>query len=178
MRNLFTSYKEKKRAKAKREELMDFAKKSKVIEVFVKKGLLSYHPLNKRLFISLTLASVYLDKPERWTAFLQNIQQWAIYSRQRDAWEKFFLQEEVKAVRAAKKKYPVLTTSEIQRIRQEARMKIDITAIPAPKVENFEFFIADIDQQTDESKIIVIGKYEDGQIEMAEYDKVKRFLEQ
>ena len=160
----------------KQQELIhDLAKKEKVINTLIKKGLLSFNPVTHRLFISTTLAQLYLTDSERWTAFLRNIHNWAIYHRQQEAWNDYFLKVETSAVREAKKKYAALSKADIARIRQQARIAVDITAIPAPKVQPFEYFIADIEAKLN-NDVLVVGNFDGENFEMENYERVQRFI--
>lgn len=149
--------------------------KNKTIETLMAKGLLSYDVSKRRWFIASVLAEFYLNNSERWSAFLNNIYNWVIYKEREEAWKNYFLNIEIKAVREAKKKYPVLSKAEIQSIRQKARMSVDVNEVEMDKLEGFEFFITDL--TSPQEPIISVGQYDGENFHMAIYDDIKRFLE-
>ena len=167
--------KKEKNAKAKLDMIHGLASRNKTIETLVEKGLLSYDTESRRLFVSSMLATFFLDSEERWKAFLQNVYNWILLKRQEKAWDNFFREIELKAVREAKKKYLVLSKLEIQNIRQKARESVDVSDMEPPKIESFEFFITDI--AAPKEPVIAIGKYDGDNFTISRYEDVKRFIQ-
>ena len=174
MKKFFKSSAEK-RAEKQQKMLGELGKKFKTLDVMEKRGLIAYDPSEKRLFITTVLANIYLQSAEVWKAFLSNVSQWAIYNRQQEAWKALFQKKEIEEVRAAKKKYPILSKAEIQIIRQKARMAVDVSEIPAPSLPDFEFFITDL--SSSKTPIAAVGHFDGEDFEMETYESVKRYMQ-
>lgn len=125
-----------------------------------------------QVVISLDLAVLFIRNTEKWTNFLNNLQMWFTYESSRKAWNKYFLEVEVKAVREARKKYAALTAAEERSIRTNARAQVNVDEVEAPVVQPFDFVVASARGVGDEQKIIVVGRFFDGQFEMIPYDEV------
>ena len=129
-----------------------------------------------------------LKTPETWQNFINNVFLWE-YSRQcQQAWNDYFLKEELRAVKDYKQEHKgkVLSRSDVNRIREARRQEILSSAMAAPKVEGFEFFIVsppDLkDKVTDEKspvgRLTAVGHYdpETDKMEMALWKDVERLL--
>lgn len=125
-----------------------------------------------QVIISLDLAVLFIRNIEKWTNFLNNLQMWFTYESSRKAWDKYFLEVEIKAVREARKKYATLTAAEERSIRSNARSQVDVEAVAPPVVQPFDFVVASARGVGDEQKIIVVGRFFDGRFEMVPYEEV------
>ena len=143
-----------------------------------KKGLLFFDSVKKQVVISDTLASLFLGSKERWVGFLTNVQLWFVYQSSSASWKRVFAEAETKAVREARKKFAMLTALQEQTIRQQARDGIDVSSMPAPKLEPYDFVISTDIRNGKEPRIIAIGRWEDGEFDMTPVDEVKKAVEE
>lgn len=111
------------------------------LETMDKKGLLLWDTKNRRLFIAEPLAILMIQKEQGWIAFLQNIAYWQYYKEVQDSWDSYIRNEELKAVRRAKRKYAMLTKKDIERIRRQRRSKVQEAEKNAIEIKPFELFI-------------------------------------
>lgn len=111
------------------------------LERMEKKGLILWEQKERRLFIAEPLATLMIESEERWKNFLQNVGYWQMYCCQQEAWDNYMRNEELKAVRKAKKTYAVLTKTDMDRIRRKRRNEIAIEEVPVPEIKPFELFI-------------------------------------
>ena len=153
-------------------------------------GLIWFDQKNRRLFIEEPLAMLMMTSARMWQNFLQNCFTWLYWRQCSEAWDNFILKEEMKAVRRTKKKTPVLTKRDVERIRYARRQEIAQGDMEPPRVEPFEFFVvraAITSQQTGQGdkaaqvpggKIMAVGNYnpETEQVEMASWEDVKGFV--
>lgn len=172
------------------------------VEVFAtlgrmeKKGLILWDRKERRLFLAEPLAILMIESEDKWKNFLQNVGYWQMYDRQQEAWDNYMRNEELKAVRKAKKTYAVLTKADIERIRRNRRNEITREEIPAPEIKPFELFIigdsyegpisAIAKEKTDRAKrtrnaengIIAVGEFNPmtGHLDMALWKDVQNAL--
>lgn len=172
------------------------------VEVFAtlgrmeKKGLILWDRKERRLFLAEPLAILMIESKDKWKNFLQNVGYWQMYDRQQEAWNSYMRNEELKAVRKAKKTYAVLTKADIERIRRNRRNEITREEIPAPEIKPFELFIigdsyegpipAIAKEKTDRAKktrnaengIIAVGEFNPmtGHLDMALWKDVQNAL--
>ena len=153
-------------------------------------GLIWFDQKNRRLFIEEPLAMMMMTSARMWQNFLQNCFTWLYWRQCSEAWDNFILKEEMKAVRRTKKKTPVLTKRDVERIRYARRQEIAQGDMEPPRVEPFEFFVvraAITSQQTGQNdkaaqvpggEIMAVGNYnpETEQVEMASWEDVKGFV--
>lgn len=153
-------------------------------------GLIWFDQKNRRLFIEEPLAMLMMTSARMWQNFLQNCFTWLYWRQCSEAWDNFILKEEMKAVRRTKKKTPVLTKRDVERIRYARRQEIAQGDMEPPRVEPFEFFVvraAITSQQTGQNdkaaqvpggEIMAVGNYnpETEQVEMASWEDVKGFV--
>ncbi len=111
------------------------------LETMEKKGLLLWDTKNRRLFIAEPLAILMIQKKQGWIAFLQNIAYWQYYKEVQDSWDSYIRNEELKAVRRAKRKYAMLTKKDIERIRRQRRNEVQKTEKNAIEIKPFELFV-------------------------------------
>ena len=111
------------------------------LETMEKKGLLLWDTKNRRLFIAEPLAILMIQKEQGWIAFLQNTAYWQYYKEVQDSWDSYIRNEELKAVRRAKRKYAVLTKMDIERIRRQRRSEVQEAEKNAIEIKPFELFI-------------------------------------
>lgn len=111
------------------------------LERMEKKGLILWEQKERRLFIAEPLATLMIKSEKRWKNFLQNVGYWQMYCCQQEAWDNYMRNEELKAVRKAKKTYAVLTKTDMERTRRKRRNEIAIEEVPVPEIKPFELFI-------------------------------------
>lgn len=111
------------------------------LETMEKKGLLLWDTKNRRLFIAEPLAILMIQKEQGWVAFLQNVAYWQYYKEVQDSWDSYIRNEELKAVRRAKRKYAMLTKKDIERIRRQRRSEVQEAEKSAIDIKPFELFI-------------------------------------
>lgn len=111
------------------------------LERMEKKGLILWEQKERRLFIAEPLATLMIESEERWKNFLQNVGYWQMYCCQQEAWDNYMRNEELKAVRKAKKTYTMLSKADIERIRRKRRNEITSEEVPVPEIKPFELFI-------------------------------------
>lgn len=170
--NLFRKKQQQPVTPLKERENLALMAVMKSIEKLQTTGLIYMDEKLHRVVISLDLALLFIQNTEKWTNFLNNLQMWFAYESSRKAWDKYFLEVEVKAVREARKKYAALTSSEERSIRVNARAQVDIDAVALPPVQPFDFVVASARGVGDEQKIIVVGHFADGKFEMIPYEEV------
>lgn len=153
-------------------------------------GLIWFDQKNRRLFIEEPLAMLMMTSARMWQNFLQNCFTWLYWRQCSEAWDNFILKEEMKAVRRTKKKTPVLTKRDVERIRYARRQEITQGDMEPPRVEPFEFFVVraaitsqhtgqgDKAVQVPGGEIMAVGNYnpETEQVEMASWEDVKGFV--
>ena len=117
--------------------------------------------------------------------FLEHVTQWQNYQLLVEAYEQQRIDTEAQAVREADKKLgKILTQTDIQRIRQQARSNISM--IDPRKLKNlikeFEIMIIRNTAQSEEQatqengQLLAVGHYDGEKLEMAMYDDVKAML--
>lgn len=111
------------------------------LETMEKKGLLLWDTKNRRLFIAEPLVILMIQKEQGWIAFLQNTAYWQYYKEVQDSWDSYIRNEELKAVRRAKRKYAMLTKMDIERIRRQRRSEVQEAEKNAIEIKPFELFI-------------------------------------
>ena len=167
---------QKKRMKEQRNLLQTWA----WIESIFKSGMLSFDENAHRLFITQSFASLLMTRgAEGWKNSIHGIYQYIYLQQSQQAWEKFFHEEELAAVRSAliSPAGDQVTRDDIERIKRSRRAEIAISDMEPPKVEPFEFFIV---PDSTEAKVepIGIGYYDPNTLEMevATWDEVKDLL--
>lgn len=135
--------KRKRKEKRERKELAQTCKNFKTLELLQKKGLILWDEQKRRLFLEQPIAMVMMASEKKWRAFLQNCFAWIYYQECQSAVDAYMLDEELKAVRKAKKVCNTLNMRDIQRIKSARRSEIAFSDIEgkAPKVQPFEFFV-------------------------------------
>lgn len=153
-----------------------------------KEGLLSFDVKTRRLFIEEPLARSMMINAEKWTAFLENAFYWLYYHQCQEAYEKYFQQEETKAVHRAQRKYAMLTHADVMRIRHARREEIKQDDVAMPKVEPFEFYVvrAQSEKPNEETKrekpagvIVLVGTYDydSENFQTTDWQTVKKLLD-
>lgn len=184
--------KQNKRETLRRNAVEVFA----TLERMEKKGLILWDRKERRLFLAEPLAILMIENEDKWKNFLQNVGYWQMYNSQQEAWDCYMHNEELKAVRKAKKTYAVLTKADIERIRRNRRNEITSEEIPVPEIKPFELFIigdsyegsisAITKEKTDRAKksgnadncIIAVGEFNPmtGHVDMALWKDVQNAL--
>lgn len=138
-----------------------------LMEYLAERDLICIATEERRVAITSTLASLFMTDARRWRNFLSNVQLWFTFEVSRNAWNRVFVEAELKAVREATKDGRVLSVVERANIRERARMAVDIDAVPVPHIAPYSFVIID-DNVTDidEVKPVVVGTYSNGEFNM------------
>ena len=148
-------------------------KRISIMTELMKHGYLFLDLQNKRAAISDKIAALFLGNQEKWKNFLQNIYSWFVYRASQLAWQKYFQDVEVRAVREARKKYALLTQLQEKTVRQDARAAVNIDEVKLPQIEAYEFIISNDISNGEEPMIIAVGRYANGEFDMIPYEKVK-----
>jgi len=142
--------------------------------------MLSFDDKAHRLFITQPFASLLMARgAEGWVNSIHGIYQYINWRQTEQAWERFFHEEELEAVRKAINS-PAgdnISRDDIERIKRTRRAEIAITDMEPPKVESFEFLII---PDSTEAKVepIGIGHYDPstGEMEVATWEEVKPLI--
>lgn len=176
--NIFKRWKERRLRKRQLRELSAFVKGFRTMDQLAEGGLLVWNAKNRQLFIDESLARLMLRNADSWTNFINNLYLWQYSHLCEQAWNDFFLQEELKAVREYKRKHKgrVVGRQEVQRIREARRAEIAQSDMLAPKIEDFEFFI--VSHTVNDASVQAVGHYdgETGRIEMALWEEVEPLI--
>ena len=143
--------------------------------------MLSFDEKQHRLFITQPLAHLLMARgADGWINSIHGIYQYLYWRQTQQAWNDYFHEEELAAVRNALTS-PAgdnVTRDDIERIKRSRRAEIAINDIEPPKVEPFEFLII---PDSTEAKVepIGIGHYDPstGEMEVATWDEVKMYLD-
>lgn len=133
----------KRRAKKEKKELEVLGNAFKHLDDLQKNGLLLWEPKLRRLFLEQPLALIMMRKEKTWKNFLQNCYAWIFYQECANAVDTLFIDEELKAVRRAKKICNTLTMRDINRIKEAKRNEISFEDCEKniPEIKPFEFFV-------------------------------------
>lgn len=150
--------------------------------------LLLYDRKARRLYIEHPLAAMMAKDETSWLHFMQNCWLWISYREASEAWQRYILNEETKAVHRARKRFPKMTASDIDRVKRARRKEIGFSEVEPPKVDGFEFFI--IRETTEPSgdgggmavpggEVYAVGTYnaDDDNWQSAPWEDVKRLLD-
>lgn len=140
--DIFCSRK-KRRAIREQKELAQMCRNFKTLEQLQKSGLLLWDQTKHRLYLEQPMAVLMMKNNKTWATFLQNLFYWIYYNECVGAMDGLILDEELKAVRRAKKKCNALTMRDIQRIKSARRNEIAFEDYEkhAPEIKPFEFFV-------------------------------------
>lgn len=176
----------KNKHKQQLRELGNISKSFAIVGELNRRGLIHWQVKDKILLIEESLAVVELTQGEMgFRRFLEHVTQWQNYQLLVEAYEQQRIDTEAQAVREADKKLgKILTPTDIQRIRQQARS--DMSMIDPRKLKNlikeFEIMIIRNTAQSEEQatqengQLLVVGHYDGEKLEMAMYDDVKAML--
>lgn len=176
----------KNKHKQQLRELGDVSYAFAIVETFNRCGLIHWQVKDKILLIEESLAIMALAQGEMgFRRILEHVVQWQNYQLIMEANEQQRIDLEAQAVREVDKKLgKILTPTDIQRIRQQARN--DMIMIDPRKLKNlikeFDIMIirntAQSDEQTtqENGQLLAIGHYDGEKLEMAMYDDVKAML--
>ena len=150
--------------------------------------LIHYDRKAQRLYIEHPLATAVATSEEAWLHFMQNCWLWISYRAASDAWQRHILNEEMKAVHRARRQFPKMTASDIDRVKRARRKEIAATDITPPQIDGFEFFIIrETTTPTDTGgghpvpggEIYAVGTYDASKDnwQSAPWEDVKRLLE-
>ena len=167
-----TLFKKKNRTEKKENVQKELLEKISLLQQLARKGLLYVDVKERKVIISSTLAALYVGSEKRWAGFMENLNLWFVYTASQLLWNKMFLDAEVAAVREARKKFAVLTALQERTIRQQARAKIDPSMVPPPQIEPFDFIISSDIADGSEPGIVVVGRYDNGDLTMVPFDEV------
>lgn len=138
---IFSIFKSKKQRKL--DEIARVSSVFKTLFELQKDGLILWEGEKRRLYIEQPLAILMMSKECKWRAFLHNCYLWVYYQECESTVESYMVEEELKAVRRAKKVCPNLSVRDINRIKAAKREEISFSDIEkiAPELKAFEFFI-------------------------------------
>lgn len=172
-------FNKKKKDAAKQEKQMEQQKVRMLQNIatitrLAKSGLIFIDVKEHKVVISTTLSTLFLTDRQKWMNFLNNVQMWFVYKASQLAWNKIFLDEEVKAVREAREKYPLLTKLQEADIRMKARSAINVDAVHVPKIEPYDFILSTDIKDGSEPDIFAVGRYENGEFDMVTFEEVNQ----
>jgi len=176
----------KRKKKKQMKELTQLSQAFAIITEFNRRGLIHWQTKDKILLIEESLAVVQMAQgEERFRNFLNHVANWQNFRLIRDAYDQARIDLEAKAVREAQKKEGNLSKAGIQRIRQNARSRMDV--IPTEQlpglIREFDIMIIRanaISPQTakeENGQLLALGHFDGKQVEMAMYDDIKHNLQ-
>lgn len=180
MRNLFKQWRERRKQKEELRKQSELFQTWALLEKIFKSGQLSFDQSNHRLFITQALAVLLMAHgAEGWVNSISAIYQYIYWQQSQQAWENFFREEELAAVRHALGENPNLQRQDIDRIKRARRAEIALGDMQPPKTEPFEFFI--VPDSTEASvEPLGVGHYDPntGDMEVATWEEVRHLLNQ
>lgn len=140
--NIFRS-RQKREAKQKEKKLAQMCANFKSLEQLEKSGMILWEQDKRRLFLEQPLAQLMMATDKKWRNFLKNVFTWVYYNECVENMNALVLDEQLKAVRRAKKVCNTLTMRDINRIKSAKKREITYAEFEgkAPKVLPFEFFV-------------------------------------
>lgn len=197
--SIFKSRK-KREQKRKEKELAQMCANFKSLDQLEKSGMMLWQQDKRRLFLEQTLAQLMMVSDEKWKSFLKNVFTWVYYNECVDNMNAMIVDEQLKAVRRAKKKCNTLTMRDINRIKSAKKQEIPYEAFEkqAPEVQPFEFFVIHQDSEAipvsknhggkgedtegmiPGGRVLCVGQYDPDadNFDIATWAEVKAFLEQ
>lgn len=176
----------KRKKKKQLKELTQLSQSFAIITEFNRRGLIHWQTKDKILLIEESLAVVQLAQgEERFRNFLNHAANWQNFRLIRDAYDQARIDLEVKAVREAQKEHGVLSKVDIQRIRQDARSKMDMIPIAQLPglIREFDIMIIRANAisphtaKEENGQLLALGHFDGKQVEMAMYDDIKHNLQ-
>lgn len=176
----------KRKKKKQLKELTQLSQAFAIITEFNRRGLIHWQTKDKILLIEESLAVVQMAQgEERFRNFLNHAANWQNFRLIRDAYDQARVDFEAQAVREAQQKEGNLSKADIQRIRQNARSRMDV--IPTEQlpglIREFDIMIIRanaISPQTakeENGQLLALGHFDGKQVEMAMYDDIKHNLQ-
>lgn len=140
--NIFRSRKNRE-TKQKEKELAQMCANFKNLDQLEKSGLILWEQDKRRLFLEQPLAVLMMANENKWRNFLRNIFMWVYYNECVENMKALVLDEQLKAVRRAKKKCNTLTMRDINRIKSARKNEIKFEDFDGknPPMQPFEFFV-------------------------------------
>ena len=179
MKNLLKQWRERRRQKKELKKQGELFQTWALLEKMFESGQLSFDGKSNRLFITQPLAALLMARgADGWVNSISAIYQYLYWQQTQQAWENFFREEELAAVRHALVENPNLQRQDIDRIKRARRAEIAMTDMEPPKVEPFEFCI--IPDRTEASvEPLGIGYFdpETGEMDIATWEEVKPLLQ-
>ena len=176
----------KRKKKKQLKELTQLSQAFAIITEFNRRGLIHWQVKDKILLIEESLAVVQMAQGEEaFKRFLNHAANWQNFRLIRDAYDQARVDFEAQAVREAQQKEGNLSKADIQRIRQNARSKMDVIPIEQLPglIREFDIMIIRanaISPQTakeENGQLLALGHYDGKQVEMAMYDDIKHNLQ-
>lgn len=165
-------------------EVKKLAKMFGYIEELVQRGNIYWKEKDNILLIEEHFALLKIAEGKKgFQKFLNQISAWQNYQLIRDAYEAKRIEIETKAVREAQKQVGNLTNTDILRIRQNARAKMEV--IPPEKLDMIREFdimviranaISPQTAKEENGQLLALGHYDGSKVEMAMYDDIKHNL--
>lgn len=176
----------KQKNKKRLRELNQLSRAFAIITDYNRRGLIHWQQKDKILLIEETLAVVELSHgEERFRNFLNHAANWQNFRLIRDAYDQARIDLEARAVREAQQQDGNLTKADVQRIRQNARSRMEVIPVEQLKglIQEFDILIIrasapSAKNATEENgQLIALGHYDGKQVEMAMYDDIKHNLQ-
>ncbi len=178
----------KKKEKKQLQELNNLSVSFAIVGELNRRGLVHWQVRDKLLLIEESLALVEMVQgAEGFRRFLEHLVQWQNYQLLSEAYEQQRIEKEAKAVREANSgSGKVLTNSDIQRIRLNARNSMEMTDPADMKnlIREFDIMViranATSEREATQSngQLLAVGHFDGEKLEMATYDEVKDVLTQ
>jgi len=175
---IIQKFKERQAKRKERKNLKQFASMFESIAKLFDSSLLVFDAEKHQLYIHNTLADVMLAKgPEGWQHFIENVFMSLAYQQMSGNWDKYFREQEEKAVAKARQQNPKLSFADEQRIRRAARdeVKKDDMGRTAPMEMSFVIIY---DRGNQPADIVAVGHYDAATetIDMEEWSRVKAMV--
>lgn len=175
---IIQKFKESQAKRKERKNLKQFASMFESIAKLFDSSLLVFDAEKHQLYIHNTLADVMLAKgPDGWQHFIENVYMSLAYQQMSGNWEKYFREQEEKAVAKARQQNPKLSLADEQRIRRAARdeVKKDDMGRTVPMEMSFVIIY---DRGNQPADIVAVGHYDAATetMDMEEWSRVKAMV--
>lgn len=170
--------------KKKTKELRDLSATFGILDQFERRGIIHWQRKDKVLLIEEVLAKLKLaEGRDGFAHFLLQVSLWQNNRLFAEAYEAHRLKIETEAVRKAQAQFAMLTKTDLQRIRQQARE--DMKPIPPEQldcIKEFDILIVrasapSAEQATRENgQLLAVGHFDGQGVEMAMYDDIKHTI--
>lgn len=181
---MWNPFKRNKKQKKSLQELRDVSAIFAIISVFERCELIQWKRIDKILVIGESLAKWKLaEGREGFLNFLNQVALWQNNKIIQDAYEQHTLKVETEAVRKAKQQHPLLSKADAMRIRQEARMNMQMLPLEQLNcIKEFDIFVfrdsapSVQDATKEDGHLLALGHFDGKKVQMAMYEEVKYIL--